>query len=262
MAFEKYGHGDMQYIVDSRADLADLPLCGMGSTCYVIDEAAKYICNSKGEWISQVAPVVTEKEEVKVEDNSEELKANIEALEKEIADLKETARIEKLNNVKYEVTNLPEGSFVDYREKEIRIYIPEDAEWQFQNVGENGNPNMYHFTFKAYAPEGAHYFKEDDLAAIEDQTLYTFDGPAAGIDKDGRKYSIGWMAAAVNSNGAWTYFGKNSTKQHMIGFYYTVEWYDENEKLIGMDAIRISLANKDCFSMIEPFYIGELGLLK
>ena len=51
MGFQKFGQGDMHFIADTKADLDSLPTCGMGSTCYIISEAAEYICNSKGEWV-------------------------------------------------------------------------------------------------------------------------------------------------------------------------------------------------------------------
>lgn len=57
MAYSRYGQHDQSYICDTYADLALLPEnLNMGSTCYVIDEASKYMINSKGEWILQTAP--------------------------------------------------------------------------------------------------------------------------------------------------------------------------------------------------------------
>ena len=57
MAFERYGSyerdDNKEWIADSKADLKDLPMCRMGSTCYVIAEAAVYMRNSKGEWVLQ-----------------------------------------------------------------------------------------------------------------------------------------------------------------------------------------------------------------
>jgi len=44
--------------------------------------------------------------------------------------------------------------------------------------------------FRAYAPEGAVSFKEDDKNHIEDDTMYYFDDDFAGIDQYGRKYSV------------------------------------------------------------------------
>lgn len=61
MAYQRYGQHDKSYICDTFADLKEIkdPNCSMGSTCFVIDEAIKYMINSKGEWIKQ-APTITE----------------------------------------------------------------------------------------------------------------------------------------------------------------------------------------------------------
>ena len=53
MAYGRYGQHDQSYIADSIADLADLPKSNMGSTCWVIATAEKYMVNSQGEWIRQ-----------------------------------------------------------------------------------------------------------------------------------------------------------------------------------------------------------------
>lgn len=263
MGFQKFGQHDMHFIADTKEDLKDLPSCSMGSTCYIISEATEYMRNSAGEWVSQTKPAPITPTPGGGEGGNEgpsiEELAEIFAAKEELLELQEQIRLEELKKIKYEVSNLPEGSLVDYREKEIRIMCPENAEWEKQQVGEGGNPNMYYFTFKAYAPEGAVSFKEDDLAEIEDQTMYYFENnTSAGIDKYGRKYSICWLAAAANSNEVWTYFGKNSTREHMIGFYYTVEWYDADGDIIGMDSIKINLTNKACHTMIEPYYVSYI----
>lgn len=101
--------------------------------------------------------------------------------------------------IKYEVKKPSDKVLVDYRDKEIRIMFPEDMEWTLQNVGAEGNSNMYYFEFRAYAPEGAVSFKEDDQKVIEDTTMYYFEGNKfAGIDEFGRKFSRVYLAAAVN----------------------------------------------------------------
>ena len=253
MAYSKSNQNDMSFIADSIKDLKDLPECSMGSTCYIIENACTYMVNSLGKWVCQTMPATEQKpQNPSVEPGITEE----EIAEKYIS--KADYELEKLKGVKYEVLGLPENSLVDYREKEIRILIPENADFKQQQVGENGNPNMWYFQFKAYAPEDAAYFKEDDLEDIEDENLYDFNDKFAGVDKYGRKYSQGWLAAAYKSGDNWTYFGKSSSEQHMIGFFYTVEWYNEEKELIGMDRIRINLTNKDCHSMIEPYYIYEL----
>ena len=53
MAYQKKGQQDKAYIADSLEDLDKIPLCGMGSTVWVIETAEKYMINSKGEWILQ-----------------------------------------------------------------------------------------------------------------------------------------------------------------------------------------------------------------
>ena len=53
MAFQRYGQHDQSYIADTAAEMANLGKLNMGSSCFVIDEAAKYIINSRGEWIKQ-----------------------------------------------------------------------------------------------------------------------------------------------------------------------------------------------------------------
>lgn len=53
MAYQKYGQHDQSYICDTLEDLKTLPMLNMGSTCYVISNASKYMINSKGEWVVQ-----------------------------------------------------------------------------------------------------------------------------------------------------------------------------------------------------------------
>lgn len=53
MAYTRYGQHDKSFICDEVEDLATLPYASMGSTCYVIANASKYMVNSRGEWIRQ-----------------------------------------------------------------------------------------------------------------------------------------------------------------------------------------------------------------
>ena len=53
MAFQRKGLQDKAWIADYKSDLAKLPIGSMGSTCWVIETAEKYMINSKGEWILQ-----------------------------------------------------------------------------------------------------------------------------------------------------------------------------------------------------------------
>lgn len=162
---------------------------------------------------------------------------------------------------KYEIAYKPEGTLVNYRDKEIRVMCPANTKWVKQSVGANGNVNMYYMGFKAYAPENAVSFKEDDQATIVDQTMYYFENnDFAGIDENGRKYSIVWLALASYDETAdtWTYFGAKSSKDKYIGWYYSIEWYDSNGVLIASDCIRINLSNEECHSSIEPYYVSDM----
>lgn len=157
---------------------------------------------------------------------------------------------------KYEVSSKPEGTLVDYRDKEIRVMCPADTAWTLQNSGENADANMYYIGFKAYAPTDAVSFKEGLKETIEDDTMYYFEGEFAGVDAQGRKYSIVWLPAASHTDGTWTYYGSMSSEEKYIGWFYTVEWYDENGK-IGSDTIRINLSNEDCHNNNKPYYMAN-----
>lgn len=158
---------------------------------------------------------------------------------------------------KYDITSTPVGTLIDYRDHEIRVMCPADAEFVEQSVGDNGNPNMYYMTFKAYAPEDAVSFKEGDRGVIVDE-MFTFNGPASGIDEFGRKYSVCWLALAMRdtTTGVWTYFGKNSTESKYIGWDYCVEWYNASGVKIGYDSVRINLSNEGCHYTNKPYYLN------
>lgn len=165
---------------------------------------------------------------------------------------------ETLKHVKYEITSVPAGTLVDYRDKEIRVMCPTDTQWVNQTVGATGNANMYYMGFKAYAPKGAVSFKEGDRGVIIDE-MFTFDDEFAGTDKYGRNYSICWLALASydSESKSWTYFGKNSSTRKYIGWDYVVEWYDADGVKIGSDCIRINLSNESCHHVIEPYYMSK-----
>lgn len=119
---------------------------------------------------------------------------------------------------------------------------------------------MYYIRMRAYAPDGAKFFREDDQDIIADQTIYTFENNSfAGIDEKGRKYSECWMALAMTTDGGktWKYFGDNSTADHYVGVTYSFEWLDENKKPISSDRIRVNLTNSNCHNIIEDYYVKE-----
>ena len=156
---------------------------------------------------------------------------------------------------KYEISHKPDGTLVDYREKEIRVMCPTNTEWKKQASGDGADSNSYYIGFKAYAPDGAVSFKEDLSEIIADDTMYYFENNEfAGVDEHSRRFSIVWLPVAKNTDGVWTYYGETSTKTKYIGWYYTVEWFDANLKLIGTDTIRINLSNENCHNNINTFY--------
>lgn len=168
-----------------------------------------------------------------------------------------------VDSKKYDISATPEGTLVEINQDEIRVMCPANTVWTKQNVGATGNANMYYMAFKAYAPENAVSFKEDDKDFIEDQTMYYFENnDFAGVDPYGRKYSITWLALALydEASDTWTYFGKNSTKGKYIGWYYSVEWYDENGVMIGSDCIRINLSNENCHNTATPYYMHSINV--
>lgn len=158
----------------------------------------------------------------------------------------------------YEISYKPEGALVDYREKEIRVMCPVDTQWALQNSGEGADSNAYYIGMKAYAPsDDVVSFKEDTAEIISDNTMYYFEGnDFAGTDENG-KYSIVWLPVAKydEATTTWTYYGANSSESHYVGWYYSVEWYNADGKVIASDCIRINLSNEDCHSNIKPFYI-------
>ena len=180
---------------------------------------------------------------------------------KALLDDQKVVNDELYESVKYEVTHYPDGTIVSYMDKEIRILCPADTEFVRQNSGAGADTSAYYIGFKAYAPANAVSFKEDTDKVINDPEMYSFENnDFAGTDKYGRKYSIIWLPVAKynETDGTWKYYGENSTKAKYIGWYYSVEWYDANGKLIDGDTIRINLSNESCHNNPEPYYMGSI----
>ena len=177
----------------------------------------------------------------------EEIADEVELINKDVA--AQFASLEK-----YSISNVPEGTLVDYREKEIRIMCPKDAVFTKQNPGDGGNPNMYYMTFTTYFPEEAVTFREGDKGVLVDEYLNFEDTSGTGIDVHGRKYKHHWFALANFNGSSWNYFGKTSSVDKYIGWTYCVEYYDAQGKVIGSDCIRINLSNEDCHNNVEPYY--------
>lgn len=179
-----------------------------------------------------------------------------EAIDSAVAEVKNT-----VSAIEYEISNKPEGTLVDVRDKEIRVMCPSGTVFEKQNSGAGSDANKYYIGFKAYAPNADIVsFKEDLAEIIADDTMYYFENnDFAGTDDNGRKYSVVWLPVATydEASGTWSYFGANSSEEKYIGWYYSVEWYNANGKVVASDCIRINLSNEDCHSSIAPFYVNN-----
>ena len=158
-------------------------------------------------------------------------------------------RLESLEFRKYEISGLPEGSIVDYKEDEIRVMCPKDAVFTKQNVGETGNANMYYMALKTMAPEGAVAFREGDRGVLLPDV----------IELEGKKSKTIWLALASLSGTTWTYFGKNSTGAKFIGWDYVIEWLDKDGKVIETNCVRINLSNEECHAVSIFTAVKELA---
>lgn len=167
-----------------------------------------------------------------------------------------------VKSVNYEITNKPTGTLVNYTDDEIRIMLPADTKYSQQNVGSTGDASNYYIALKAYAPsDDVVSFKEDMAQIISDNTMHYFENNSfAGVDSYGRKYSIVWLAVAAYdvTSGAWTYYGEKSTTQRYIGWDYSIEWFNADGVKVAADTIRINLANEDCYTTINPYYVSKL----
>lgn len=164
-----------------------------------------------------------------------------------------------LEKVKYEITSTPEGTLVDYRDKEIRIMCPADAEFTKQAVGAGGDANTYYMTLRTYAPDSAVGYKEH-IGNQSDSEILT----DLKTDGYGRRYQPTWLGLAKfdEATSTWTYYGANSTAKKLIGWDYRIDWYNADGKMISSDSVRINLSNEACHNNIEPYYMGSINVNK
>ena len=162
---------------------------------------------------------------------------------------------ESYEKTKYEFTDVPVGTIVNYRESEIRIMCPANSEWTKQSVGAGGDPNSYYGTLKTYVPNDDVVGYIEHLGDQVDSEILT----NLSIDEHGRKYQSTWLALAKydETTGTWTYYGNNSSKDKYIGWDYQIDWFDANGVMIASDCIRINLSNENCHSSIEPSYVSN-----
>ena len=157
--------------------------------------------------------------------------------------------VEKELVTKFLATGLPTGAIASEEENgTLHIFCPENTNFTLQQVGANGDKNSYYFGLKVYAPNNeVTGFKETVGKTLTDNTLYDFSGEFAGIESDGRKYSIVWLPLASYNAEAetWTYFGAKSNTTKLVGWDYIVEWY-KGDELIANATKRINLTNETC----------------
>lgn len=156
--------------------------------------------------------------------------------------------------VKYEIANAPVGTLVNYREDEIRVMCPQNAEWHLQNVGVGGDANTYYVTFKTYAPN-------DDCVGYREHLGDQYDAETLTdlkVDAYGRKYQPTWLGVAKHDaeTDTWNYYGAQSTVDKYIGWDYQIDWYNADGVMIASDNVRINLSNEDCHATNEPYYVN------
>lgn len=157
--------------------------------------------------------------------------------------------------VKFEISDVPVGTLINYLKEEIRVMCPADAEYHLQSVGTNGNSNTYYMTFKTYCYDDNVVGYREHINGQSDATTLT----DLKTDSYGRKYQPTWLGIANYdaSTGTWTYNGANSSVSHYIGWDYRIDWYNADGIVIASDSIRINLSNEDCHFSTEPYYINE-----
>lgn len=153
---------------------------------------------------------------------------------------------------KYDISGTPIGTLVDYRDHEIRIMCPADAEFTKQAVGAGGDTNTYYMVLRTYAPNNAIGYKEH-IGNQSDSEILT----DLKTDEYGRIYQPTWLGIAKfdETTSVWTYYGANSTENKYIGWDYRIDWYDANNKIISSDCVRINLSNEDCHNINRPYYM-------
>lgn len=155
---------------------------------------------------------------------------------------------------KYDVSDTPVGTLVDYRDHEIRIMCPTDAEFAKQAVGAGGDVNTYYMTLRTYAPANAVGYKEHLGDQVDAEILTDLK-----TDEYGRRYQPTWLGIAKYDEitSTWTYYGTKSTATKFIGWDYQIDWYDVNNKVIASDSVRINLSNESCHNITRSYYGPE-----
>lgn len=155
---------------------------------------------------------------------------------------------------KYDVSGVPVGTLVDYRDHEVRIMCPADAEFTKQTVGAGGDANKYYMTIRTYAPTNAVGYKEHLGDQVDAEILTDLK-----TDEYGRRYQPTWLGIAKydEATSTWAYYGSKSTASKFVGWDYQIDWYDVNNKVIASDSVRINLSNESCHNITRSYYGPE-----
>ena len=246
MAFGSLENID-EALANQKIDAYDLLLVknanGKPFVGWIDRDGNKVICDDSAEFAE-----IDKKLATKV--SSEEVDSKIESALNEI----ECAPI-TYEKVKYEIVDAPVGTLVDYKEDEIRILIPQNAQFAKQSVGVGGDPNTYYVTFKTYVYNDDVVGYKEILNGQSDAEILT----DLKVDEYGRRFQPTWLGIAKydEATDTWSYYGTNSQTSKYIGWDYTLQMYNADNVMIASDSVRINLSNEDCHSAIEPYYIGK-----
>lgn len=188
--------------------------------------------------------------EVATKANAKEVNAKIDEIETALDDVANASYTHE--KIKYEIADVPVGTLTNYRDGEIRICCPNDAEYHLQSVGSGGDAHTYYVTFKTYVYDDNIVGYKEHLNDKADAEILT----DLKTDKYGRRFQPTWLGIAKydESTNTWTYDGANSTTDKMIGWDYQIDWFDANGVMVASDCVRINLSNEECHSSIKPYY--------
>lgn len=200
---------------------------------------------------ANIADVEALEGQIATKANAEEVDSKIKAALGEIECAPET-----YEKVKYEITDVPVGTLIDYRENEIRIMCPHDAKYHLQGVGTGGDPNTYYVTFKTYVYDDNIVGYKEHLGNAVDAEILT----DLKTDEYGRRYQPTWLGVAKHDEATdtWSYYGVDSNENKMIGWDYQLDLFDANGVMIASDSVRINLSNESCHYEIKPYYVGSM----
>lgn len=234
-------------LADKKIDAYDILLVknanGKPFVGWIDRDGNKVICDDSAEFAE-----IDKKLATKV--SAEEVDSKIESALNEI----ECAPI-TYEKIKYEIADAPVGTLVDYKDDEIRILIPENAQFTKQSVGAGGDPNTYYVTFKTYVYNDEVVGYKEVLSGQSDAEILT----DLKVDEYGRRFQPTWLGIAKydEATDTWSYYGANSTTNKYIGWDYTLQMYNADDVMIASDSVRINLSNEGCHHTVEPYYIGK-----